>query len=191
MEDLDELPDALEETVAVAEALGTTPRIGAEATEERVFADGRNVDVVHIAAHAIYDPVHPSFSRIALTPGSDRDGNLEVHEILAGLDLEGVNLVVLSACQTARGTISAGDEVTSLARAFLHAGSPGVIATLWNVKDDAAAAVMKELYCRLVAGDSAADALRAAQLSMLRSHSFREPRFWAPFELVGNPAGRW
>ncbi|MCU1246246.1 MAG: hypothetical protein JWN02_2156, partial [Acidobacteria bacterium] len=117
-------------------------------------------------------------------------GNLEVHEILSEVDLRGVNLVVLSACQTALGKVADGDEIVGLTRALLYAGAAGVISTLWNIRDDAAEALMNELYARLLDGDSAADALRKAQLRLLHG-DYPDPRLWAAFTLNGNPQGRW
>ena len=185
------LPAARREAELVARLLGTRPLLGAEATERRLYELSGEVDLLHIAAHGIYDPANPLFSRIVLAPGGGRDGNLEVHEILAGLDLSGVNLVVLSACRTAVGERSSGDEVVGLTRALLDAGSPGVISTLWDIDDEAAAVLMEELYRRLVAGASAAEALREAQLALLRGSLYRDPRFWAAFSLTGDPQGRW
>ena len=119
------------------------------------------------------------------------NGNLEVHEILADVDLSGVNLVVLSACGTARGARSGGDEIVGLTRAVMYAGAPGVISTLWDIDDDASADLIEDFYTRLRQGASAADALRQAQLAMLRRAPYTNPRFWAAFSLSGNPAGRW
>lgn len=184
------LPAARREAERVGWLLGTRPLLGAKATEGRLDELAGTVDLLHIAAHGVYEPRSPLFSRIALAPDSDHDGNLEVHEISLDLDLSGVNLVVLSACGTSRGERSRGDEITSLTRAFLVAGSPGVISTLWDIDDEAAAVLMEELYRHLLAGASVADALRQAQLSLLHS-GYRDPAFWAAFSLTGDPQGRW
>lgn len=185
------LPGAEREAVTVARSLGTVPLTGSAAAESLLYRLQGDVDLLHISAHGLYDTVTPTFSRLALAAGEGHDGNLEVHEILSDLDLTGVNLVVLSACQTAVGERSGGDDVTGLTRALLYAGSPGVISTLWDIDDEAAAELMEELYCRLVTGASAADALRAAQLALLRSGDYADPQHWAAFALTGNPAGRW
>jgi len=145
---------------------------------------------VHIAAHGFYEADTPLFSRLALAEGDGSDGNLEVHEILSDVDLRGVNLVVLSACQTALGKVSAGDEIVGLTRALLYAGTPGVISTLWEIDDEAAATLMNHFYDRLLHGGSAADALRFAQLQLLHG-DYPDPRQWAAFTLNGDPQGRW
>lgn len=185
------LEGAHREAVAVAQMLHTMPRLGANATEGLLHRLEGKVDLIHIAAHGYYDAINPLFSRIALAPENEFDGNLEVHEILADIDLTGVNLVVLSACQTALGKGNNGDDVVGLTRAFLYAGAPGVISTLWNVNDDAAVALMGSFYERLLGGESAAAALRQAQIAMLRGRQYSDPAFWAPFTMTGDPQGRW
>jgi CHAT domain-containing protein/Flp pilus assembly protein TadD len=189
--ELGSLPGAKREAAMVSCYLGTTPLLGRKATESALYHLEGKVDLLHIAAHGFYDPASPLFSHIALAPGEGQDGNLEVHEILANLDLSGVNLVVLSACQTAIGERSGGDEVVGLTRALLYAGSPGVISTLWNIDDEAAAVLMEELYARLLDGGTAADALRQAQLALLRNPVYHDPSFWAAFSLTGDPQGLW
>jgi hypothetical protein len=196
---LESLAGAEREAAGVAIDLGTTALLGRQATESALYRLKRDaadrpsgqVDVVHIAAHAIFDPRDPLYSRIALASGEGQDGNLEVHEILAGLDLSGVNLVVLSACRTALGEQGGGDEVVGLTRALLQAGSTGVLSTLWDIDDEAAAVLMEELYRRLLAGADVAAALREAQLTLLQGSRYRDPGFWAAFSLAGDPLGRW
>jgi len=185
------LPGAQQEAVAVAQHLSTTAVLGTDARESLLYALGGKIDLLHIAAHAIYDPVNPLFSRIALAAGDGQDGNVEVHEILSTLDLSGVNLVVLSACRTAVGERSGGDEIVGLTRALLYAGTPGVISTLWNIDDASSARLMDEFYRRYAAGALAADALRDAQLAVSQSRDFADPKYWAAFTLTGNPQGRW
>jgi CHAT domain-containing protein len=186
-----DLPNAVWEAVRASEALGTRPLLGERAMESRLYELNGKVDLVHIAAHGTYDDKHPLFSRITLAPGDGRDGNLEVHDILGELDLSGVNLVVLAACDSALGKRSGGDDIVGLTRALLYAGTPGVISTLWRINDEATATLMDEFYCRLLAGDLAADALRTAQLTMLKSETNADPTKWAAFSLTGNPMGRW
>ena len=116
----------------------------------------------HLAAHGQLNPVNPLFSRIVLAPGGDADGLLEVHEIY-GLDLAKASLIVLSACQTQMGAQSRGDDVVGLSRAFIYAGAPTVIASLWKVDDKATSYLMTSLYTNLKKGMGKAAALWAAQ----------------------------
>ncbi len=184
------LPGALREAMSVGTELRSQPLIGAEAKESVLYQLKGDVDLLHIAAHGYYEPDAPLFSRVALAAGDGSDGDLQVHEILSDLDLSGVNLVVLAACQSAVGKGSGGDDVVGLTRALLYAGTPGVVSTLWNIDDEAAAALMSAFYCRLLIGDSAADALRYAQMELLRG-DYPDPRQWAAFTLNGDPEGRW
>jgi len=185
------LSGAQREAVSIAGVFRTSPKIGAEATESLLSRIDGKYDLVHIGAHATYDARYPAFSRIALAKDGERDGNLDVAEILADVDFIGVNLVVLSACGTARGARSGGDEIVGLTRSVLYAGAPGVISTLWDIDDEAAADLMESFYRRLIAGDPAADALRAAQLELMKRAPYADPRYWAAFQLSGTPAGRW
>lgn len=186
---LGNLEGAQREALVVARELGTRAITGPDATENLLFQLDGSTDLVHIGAHGTYNSASPLFSRIALAPGGGRDGNLDVHEILGELDLRGVNLVVLSACHTAVGERSGGDDVVGLTRAVLYAGSPGVISTLWDIDDDAAAVLMEELYCRLLGGTPAAEALREAQLLLRHSGRYGDPQYWGAFMLTGDPAG--
>jgi CHAT domain-containing protein len=179
------------EAVAVARLFYDHPLLGRHATESQVYCQNGKFDLLHIAAHASYDPANPLFSRIALSADDRHDGNLEVHEILAELDLSGVNLVVLSACETALGQRSGGDEVTSLTRAFLYAGSPAVLSTLWKIQDEATTVLMEELYRLLLEGATVAEALRQAQLHLLHGPLYSDPDHWAAFSLTGDPRESW
>jgi CHAT domain-containing protein/tetratricopeptide (TPR) repeat protein len=186
------LKGAAQEARMVAGRLGTTALLGTEACERLLRDLDPRIDLLHIAAHARYDGANPLFSFIALAPeGEQYDGNLEAQEILADVDLTRVNLVVVSACSTAAGKPSAGDEIVGLTRALLYAGTPAVLSTLWEIDDIASTTLMDKFYERFVSGEPAADALRDAQLAMLRDEVFQSPRFWAAFSLHGDPGGTW
>lgn len=189
--DLEPLPGAKQEATFAARTLQTTARLGADARESLLYGLNGKVDLVHLAAHAMYDASNPLFSRIALAAGDKHDGSLTVTEILSTIDLKGVNLVVLSACRSAVGQRSGGDEIVGLTRALLYAGTPGVISTLWNVNDAAAAGLMNDFYRQLGQGISVADALRHAQLAAIASETRDHPKYWAAFMLTGDPQGRW
>ncbi len=186
------LRGANEEARRVAPMLRANATTGADASKELLYRrlDG-NVDLLHIAAHGIYDPAGPRFSTIFLADNDGQSGRLTVDEIQSGLDLWGVNLVVLAVCQSGVGRPSGGDDVVSLPRALLYAGSPGVISALWNIDDTGTTPLVEKFYARLVAGSRAADALREAQLAMLRDGKYSDPHFWAAFLLTGDPQGTW
>ena len=103
---------------------------------------------------------------------------------LAGLNLWGTQLVVLSACDTGRGDIKLGQGVYGLHRAFLVAGAETVIMSLWKVNDETTGALMEAYYQHLLAGQGRASALREAMRELRRTRP--HPHHWAPFLAMGN-----
>ena len=93
-------------------------------------------------------------------------------------------MVVLSACQTALGKITSGDEIIGLTRAFIYAGTSSVVATLWSVSDRVSYELMGEFYDNLKKANKA-EALRQAQLKIMQE--FPHPFFWAAYGLTGEP----
>lgn len=189
------LPAAGHEARTVAALYGTEPLLGAAARESEVRSAAGELDVLHLAAHGKFSSQRPLFSYVALAVGDEGDprddGRLEVLEVLNELHLEGSNLVVLSACNSSVGRRSRGDDVVSMPRAFLYAGSPSVVSTLWSIDDRASARLMESFHRHLRAGTpAAAEALRAAQLDLLRNGSTASPYYWAGFTLTGDPVGR-
>ena len=184
------LQSAQKEVEEIANLFGTQPLTGASATESALRSQASNVEMVHLAAHGEYNPDNALFSTIYLTGDAQNDGRLEVHEVYS-LDLTKLtDLVVLSACQTDLGevggdAVSQGDEIVGLNRAFLYAGTPTVITSLWSVEDDATALLMKQFYTHLQAGLSKAEALQRAQRDVRAAHS--HPYYWAAFVLTGDP----
>lgn len=86
---------------------------------------------------------------------------------------------------------SGGDEIVGLSRAFLYAGAPAVLSTLWRVDDASTARLMEGLYRRWQQGSTVSEALRESQLSLLREPSIADPSFWAGFAVTGSAGGRW
>ena len=131
--------------------------------------------IVHLAAHARADTAFPERSAVFLTPGDEReDGWLQPREI-AQLKLGG-RLVVLSACESADGSLLSGEGPLSLARAFFAAGAGAVVATRWPLRDDDAAFVMERFYAGLRDGGHVAAALSRARRDAVAA---------------GLPAGAW
>ncbi|HEX8826189.1 MAG TPA: CHAT domain-containing protein, partial [Archangium sp.] len=105
---------------------------------------------------------------------------------LAGLDLWGTQLVVLSACDTGRGDIKLGQGVYGLRRAFLVAGAETVVMSLWKVNDETTRALMEAYYRNLLAGQGRATALSEAMRELRGSRP--HPHYWAPFIALGSAA---
>jgi len=156
-----------------------TVLIRADATEAQVKKLVETVGLVHFATHAELSESDPLSSAVLLVPGAGEDGRLEVREVF-GLDLH-ARLVVLSACETGLGKLSRGDELVGLQRAFLYAGTPAVVTTLWKVDDRASFELVRAFYDRLAAAGPV-EALRQAQIETLRA--FPHPFAWAAFEVT-------
>lgn len=155
--------------------------------------------VVHFSAHGLVNERRPRFSGLVLTlprarqtdeaPAGD-DGILSAYEIF-NLKLN-AELVTLSACETGLGKQVKGEGLMSLVRAFMYAGTPSVLASLWKVDDAGTADLMIDFYrfwqdgkrnAKKVIKLNKAAALRQAQLKAIASGS--QPFYWAPFVLVG------
>jgi CHAT domain-containing protein len=180
------LPFAEREARAVGERYrGATVLLRDEATEARVKALAGTARLLHFATHGELREHDPLASALLLTPGGGEDGRLEVREIF-GLSLD-AELVVLSACETGLGRLSRGVELLGLQRAFLVAGTPAVVTTLWKVADQSSYRLMSAFHERLSA-DGSARALQAAQRSMLQQ--FPHPFHWAAYGLTGGMGPR-
>jgi CHAT domain-containing protein/tetratricopeptide (TPR) repeat protein len=196
--------------------------IDAEASEASVRAKLEGMDLIHFATHGVIQQQRTLTSYLALRGGNDNaarfgsatpsnidtsnDGRLTAEEVY-NLQLQ-ARLVVLSACSTALGPMT-GDGVIGFTRAFLYAGASSVIATEWDVPDEAGYELMRRFYRHrtrhtAAAGASGAEslALRSAQLGVieaLRKGTLKvttpsgdvalpeHPLFWAGFVLVGEP----
>ena len=101
------------------------------------------------------------------------------------LNLQGTELVILSACDSGSGEVKIGEGVMSLRRAFRIAGAETVLASQWKVSDKATSELMIEFVRRWSSGEERVQAWREAQLSLLRSKDFSNPFFWAAFTLTG------
>jgi CHAT domain-containing protein/Flp pilus assembly protein TadD len=139
---------------------------------------------LHFATHGYLDVEHPDLSALLLAQydpkGAPLDGFLRVPDIYN--TRLSADLVVLSACQTGLGKEVRGEGVMGLTRAFLYAGAPRVIVSLWNVNDRATASLMASLYRAMLRGGMPpASALRAAQLEMRKQKRWEAPYYWAAF----------
>lgn len=184
---LQSLPSADREARFIASLFDSSQLLtGDQATEGALRRQVRQASILHIAAHAELNPVNPGFSRLLLRPDKDNDGALEVREI-GQLHLSQTDLVVLSASMTSISTLGSGDDINGFSHAFLAAGVPSVVASLWRVDDRGTAYFMETFYQKLRIGQAKAEALRAAQSEMRRKPGFSHPYYWAAFILSGNP----
>ncbi len=187
-----ELLYAAEELAAVKNVFADAViGVGAEATETRVKSEAGAFDLLHLATHYAVNERDPMRSALDLTATAADDGQLEVREVM---DLGvGADLVVVSGCSTANGEIEGecpnGDDWLGLTRAFMQAGAPSVVATLWPVNDRSSARFMDRFYAVLEA-EGKGGALASAQRAMLAGKipgaaDLQDPYYWAPFVLIG------
>ncbi|MFI5403162.1 MAG: CHAT domain-containing protein, partial [Planctomycetota bacterium] len=185
--DLAPLPATREEATAV----GSTLLLGNEATEERLLSmtGGKRWRAVHLACHGLVNPERPQLSSLALS-GGDFLTTLEIFRSTIPADL-----VVLSACETAKGKAYRAEGVVGLARAFMFAGAPRVIVSLWKVDDKATKALMIKFYELWNPKDGSkglptATALKKA-MEFVRDQpdkpEWKHPKYWAAWQLWGLP----
>ena len=124
------------------------------------------------------------YSALKLAADDKEDGNLEVQDIFQ-LELKPAYLVTLSACDTHVGSIKAGDEIVVMSLAFMYAGTPSVLASLWKVDDYYTEKLMVSFYRSLENTDKIT-ALQLARKEMIEKHGKRHPFYWAPFVLIGD-----
>ena len=148
--------------------------------------------ILHIATHGFFladipgeseDPMLRSglvFAGVNALSSAEDDGVLTALEA-SNLDLRGTKLVVLSACETGLGEVRNGEGVFGLRRAFVVAGAETFLMSLWQVADEATKDLMTSYYSRLSKGEPRAEALRQAQLAMLKDQKTAHPFFWAAF----------
>lgn len=196
--DFGRLPATRREAARVGEVFGAKARVYLDgaATEAAARREIASASLAHFACHAVVDEALPLDSALLLTPSGGDEGLLQAWEIAEQLRLDS-DLVVLSACETARGGDRGGEGILGLVRALQVAGARSVVASLWRVDDDSAAELMARFYSHLATGLPRDEALRQAQLELLRGPvttvrdgrtielRTAEPRHWAPFVLIG------
>jgi CHAT domain-containing protein len=184
-----------------------------ETSETYFKTEVKNHNIIHLATHGFLDSRRPMNSYLLMPSDDKNDGQLTVNEIF-DLNLKS-KFVVLSACETGLGELSKGDELIGLSRAFIYAGTPAIIVSLWPVEDASTALLMTRLYQYYSVGYTLQHALTLAQRDLI-NNSFeasitrgartvsvawdkalryeiesgnkskgKNPFFWAPFILIG------
>ena len=209
------LPEAQAEVREVADAFTCSEvYVGAEATEEVVRLRSEQATFLLLSTHGMFNTTNPVFSYLVLDQTQEEDGKLCTYEV-SSLSLAQTDLVVLSACETllpgledmrcqiraTRGSaadepitlseqqlsdLTRGDELVGLTRAFLAAGASSVLSSLWAVPPAATASLVVAFYKGVEAGSDRAEALRLAQLAVMRTPGREQPWYWAAFNLVGD-----
>jgi CHAT domain-containing protein len=185
---LESLPEAEAEVKRLAEIYGASSRVwvGEDAREDRWKAEAPHYRIVHLAAHGVLDNSSPLYSYLALAPSKDgkEDGLLEAWEIM-NMRLQ-ADLVILSACETARGRVAPGEGIVGLSWALFVAGTPATLVSQWKIESASSTSLMIGFHEQWHAGVSKARALQLASLQMLHTQASAHPFYWAGYILVGD-----
>lgn len=186
----EKLPASEEEVRGIAGILPGKTEIHLRADARKsylVSGQSKRAPLLHFSTHAMIDAENPDRSRILLAADSSNAADYVFLDEVYGLDLKNVDLVTVSACDTARGKMVRGEGIQAFSQAFLAAGSSATVASLWKVADKPTADFMKQFYYFLGRGATKAEALQLAKLQFFRSKSeLSNARYWAAFVLNGD-----
>lgn len=185
---LEPLPEAEQEVKALGRLYGPSRSkvyIGAEAREDRVKGEAGGARILHFATHGILNNASPMYSHLALAEGgAGEDGLLEAWELMQ-LNLH-ADLVVLSACETARGRIGAGEGMVGFSWAMFMAGVPSIVVSQWKVESAGTRDLMVNFHRGLIASGAKSAALRQAALKVMKNPETSHPFYWGGFVIVGD-----
>jgi CHAT domain-containing protein len=163
----------------------TPSYVGNRATVASFIKECDKASILHIAVHYKIDP-DPSKFTLQLAADGDSDGEITVQE-LADITNPHLQLVVLSACESAASTDPLQSGPSCAAEVFSLAGAKSVLGGLWKVSDAAASKLMVDFYRTLSRGKTRTEALQRAQIEALAGKDYAHPFYWACFALYGNP----
>lgn len=190
------LPEAENEGKAIVRMYKQKSKLylRAEAQESRFKKEAGDYKILHFAAHGFLDDTSPMYSYLVLAPGLPNwgeDGLLTANEIMS-LDLN-ADMAILSACDTALGEYRAGEGVIGMTWAFMAAGVPTIVSSQWSVETISTTrlmtkyhSVLKSSSSKLERGALKAEALRQAQLKLLKNEKYSLPYYWAGFTVIGS-----
>jgi len=187
-EGLSPIPGAKEEVAGISRIIPSDIFEDDYATE-RLFKDTAGYyDLLHLAMHTIINNTDPMFSKLVFTQTADtaEDGLLNTYEIY-NMNLT-ARLAVLSSCSSGEGVLKKGEGVMSLARAFMYAGCPSIVMTLWVIEDKSGVKIMTEFYRALSKGRAKDAALRKAKIRFIEEANLTQahPFYWSAYICVGN-----
>jgi CHAT domain-containing protein len=193
------LPEAAREVAALGQLYGDARSrvvVGERATEAALRGAIGRASIVHVATHGVIDNISPMYSHLMLTSqrsaDSNADGRLEAWEI-TDLPVD-ADLVVLSACETAKGPVGDGEGVIGLSWSLFAAGASTAVVSQWAVDSASTTALMIAFHERLLLSQphgrdaaNAPEALRVAAMRLMRTPAHRHPFYWAGFVVFGAP----
>jgi len=161
---------------------------GEKATEDNFMKLAPDYQIIHLATHGKVNLEHSNYSYLAFQELEDSlENELLYIKDIYGLQLK-ADLVVLSACETANGSLTQGEGIVNLARGFTYAGASAVVPTLWKISDIATADLMEKFYMELKMGQPKNLAMANAKQHFLENTSpqFTHPFYWAAFVMIGD-----
>ncbi len=177
------LVDAPEEARQIADLFGVAPIAPTQATEAAILEALETCRMVHVATHGEHQVPAPLFQRLFAVPSDGDDGRLAAYEMLAR-DFNGLELVTLSACETALGRFDIAGNLQGIPAALLARGAQALVGTLWEVETSVSRDFFVELYRQLRAGVARGDAFALAQRAVREGH--RQYRDWGAFQYIGD-----
>lgn len=161
--------------------VGNTPYLGENGKRSVIETLGEEAGIIHIITHGNYNKEFPMQSSLAFP-----DSDLTAYDVY-NLDLRRCNLVTASACLSASGDVSKGNEMAGLIRGFLYAGAPAYVGSLWSVETSSSSDIMINFQKLTASGVPIDKALKDSILTYFGNENgafgsmCREPFFWAPF----------
>jgi CHAT domain-containing protein/tetratricopeptide (TPR) repeat protein len=182
-----EIKSIIELFADIVEDRASSAYFHSRATKESFKSSAGEYRIVHIATHSFINEFKPQLSGIVFArsddPLSDTDAILYAGETY-NLDLN-ADLVVLSSCESGVGKLVRGEGMMALSRGFLYSGARNIVFSLWKIPDRHTSELMVEFYRQMLSGNSYAESLRNAKLSLIENPATARPRSWASFVLVG------
>jgi hypothetical protein len=176
------VPSLTTTALHIARSFGADALVGRRASPASVLRQLARYEFVHISAHGDQDRAAPMFHCVYLDPADGTDGRLYAHQLL-NLDLSGVRLVTLNACEGVLLRFDQFDEIVGLSSAFLRAGAGAVVGAMWQIRPEVGETFYKTLYNHLARGAGTLTAFRAAQVETRKQ--FPEYRDWGAFCFIG------
>ncbi|MEX2234074.1 MAG: CHAT domain-containing tetratricopeptide repeat protein [Cyclobacteriaceae bacterium] len=182
------LSGALQEVQSIQDIFGTNSKIFINATADVFRKEAPWYKVLHLALHSYINDEKPLFSRLVFTtPSTSVKGEVTAND-LYGMELN-AEMAVLSACESGIGPLHRGEGMMSLSRAFMYAGVPSTVISLWKVPDQATSLLMTKFYTFLKLGQSKDLALSNAKREFMKDNPLMSsPIFWAGFVINGKTA---
>ncbi|WP_235296964.1 CHAT domain-containing protein [Portibacter marinus] len=185
--DLVPLPGAKIEVEEVASLFGGKVYKNEDASERIFVSQAPHFSLIHLATHAMVDPVNELNSALFLQPENEEEtGKLEMDEIM-DMDLN-ADMIILSACETGAGALQSGEGVMSLARAFQYAGAKSVLMSLWRANDQSAHPIILEFMKNYKKGMTKDVALQQSKIKFLENADplLKDKFYWAGFMISGD-----